>query len=78
MTVEERVKAVICEITSVPVAKIDLSSTLGVDLHVDSLKSVELITAFEVEFEIDIDIEAAMKCRTVQDVVDFISQAIQK
>jgi len=76
MTVEERVKAVIAGITSIPVAKIDLSSVLGVDLHVDSLKSVELIAAFEVEFDLDIDVEGAMKCRTVQEAVDFITAAL--
>ena len=40
----------------------------------DSLDIVELIMAFEEEFNIEIPDEAAEKIKTVQDVVTYIDQ----
>ena len=44
------------------------------DLGADSLDIVELIMAFEEEFNIEIPDEAAEKIKTVQDVVTYIDQ----
>ena len=41
------------------------------DLGADSLKSIELVAAFEEEFDLDLDEEAALKVQTVGGAVDF-------
>jgi acyl carrier protein len=41
------------------------------DLGADSLKSIELVAAFEEEFELDLDEEEALKVKTVGGAVDF-------
>ena len=42
------------------------------DLGADSLDTVELIMAFEEEFDIEIPDEDAQKIKTVKDVMDYI------
>lgn len=42
------------------------------DLGADSLQSIQLIAAFEEEFDIEMDDEKAMKVQTVSEAVDFI------
>ena len=51
-----------------------LESTFIDDLGADSLDIVELIMAFEEEFNVEIPDEAAEKIKTVQDVVNYIDQ----
>lgn len=52
--------------------KISLDSKFVEDLGADSLDQVELIMAFETEFEIDISDEDAAKIITVSDAVNYI------
>ena len=42
------------------------------DLGADSLDTVELVMAFEEEFDMEIPYEAAEKLFTVQDVIDYV------
>lgn len=44
------------------------------DLGADSLDIVELIMAFEEEFNIEIPDDVAEKIKTVQDTVDYIEK----
>lgn len=53
------------------VASADFTNELGAD----SLDVVELVMAFEEEFEIEIDDEVAGEMSTVQDAVDYIGKA---
>lgn len=41
------------------------------DLGADSLKSIELVAAFEEEFDIEVNEEDALKVQTVGGAVDF-------
>ncbi|MFJ4196191.1 acyl carrier protein [Pseudomonas sp. NPDC089534] len=43
------------------------------DLGADSLDLVELVMAFEEEFELEITDDAAERMKTVQDVIDFLA-----
>ena len=43
------------------------------DLGADSLDTVELVMAFEEEFDCEIPDEAAEKIQTVKDAIDFIN-----
>ena len=54
--------------------EVTLESTFIDDLGADSLDIVELIMAFEEEFNVEIPDEAAEKIKTVQDVVNYIDQ----
>jgi acyl carrier protein len=48
------------------------------DLGADSLDTVELVMAFEKEFDIDIPDEDAEKLRTVGDAMNYLHETIGK
>ena len=70
----DKVKAITVEQLSVDPADVKMESTFIDDLGADSLDIVELIMAFEEEFEIEIPDELAEKIRTVKDAVDLIKE----
>lgn len=70
----EKVKAITVDQLSVAPEDVKMDSTFIDDLGADSLDIVELIMAFEEEFNIEIPDEAAEKIKTVQDVVTYIDQ----
>ncbi len=43
------------------------------DLGADSLKSIELVAAYEEEFDLDVNEEEALKVQTVGAAVDFFA-----
>ena len=53
-------------------SKITPEADFGKDLGADSLDQIELVMAFEEEFEMDIDDQAAGQILTVQDALDYI------
>ena len=71
--IEERVKKIVVEHLGVEEAKIQSDSKFIDDLGADSLDTVELVMAFEEEFECEIPDDAAEKIQTVKDAIDFIS-----
>jgi len=68
----EQVKRIVKEQLGVEEDEIQMSSTFVDDLGADSLDIVELIMAFEEEFNIEIPDEKAEKIKTVEDVVKYI------
>lgn len=72
MDIAEKVKGIISKNLDVPVESIKSESRFIEDLQADSLAIVELVLAFEEEFEIEIPDEVTEKIRTVQDTVDYI------
>ena len=46
------------------------------DLGADSLKSIELVAAFEEEFELDLEEEEALKVKTVGSAIDFFAKLL--
>jgi acyl carrier protein len=75
--IESKVKEIVAEQLGVPAEEIGLSSLFARDLGADALDVVELVMAFEEEFDIEIDDDDAEKLRTVQDVIDFVAQRVQ-
>ena len=65
--VEEKVKDIIVEELGVEREKLTSEASFMEDLGADSLDTVELVMAFEKEFDIDIPDEDAEKLRTVGD-----------
>ncbi len=72
MDIYSRVKKIIAERLSLSEDEIRMDSSFLDDLGADSLDIVELIMAFEEEFDIKIPDEDAEKIETVKDVVDYI------
>jgi len=65
----DRVKKIVCEQLDVSEDTVTLEAKFIDDLGADSLDIVELIMAFEEEFEIEIPDEKAEKIHTVRDAV---------
>ena len=72
----EKVRAIVVEQLGVDEAAVQIDSTFIDDLGADSLDIVELIMAFEEEFEIEIPDDVAEKIKTVKDTVDYIDKNI--
>ena len=70
----EKVRDIVVEQLGVEADEVSIDSTFIDDLGAVSLDIVELIMAFEEEFNIEIPDEAAEKIKTVQDVVTYIDQ----
>ena len=73
MSIEERVQKIVCEQLGVSTEEVRLKASFIDDLGADSLDTVELVMAFEEEFEIEIPDEEAEGLVTVQQAVDYIS-----
>lgn len=72
MSTFEQVKKIVVEQLGVEPDEVQMTSTFVDDLGADSLDIVELIMAFEEEFNIEIPDEKAEKIKTVEDVVKYI------
>ena len=70
--VSERVKKVVIEHLGVDDDKVTNSASFIDDLGADSLDTVELVMAFEEEFNVEIPDDAAEKILTVQNAITFI------
>ena len=66
------VTKIVVEHLGVEEAKVVDSASFIDDLGADSLDTVELVMAFEEEFECEIPDDAAEKIQTVKDAIDFI------
>jgi len=75
-TVAERVHKIVVENLKVEEAKVTNSASFIDDLGADSLDTVELVMAFEEEFDIQIPDDVAEKIVTVQDAVDMIEKEV--
>ena len=76
--VTERVKAVVARQLKVVPEKVKDESDFVKDLGAESIQSLELVAAFEEEFGIEMDEEAALQVKNVKNAVDFISAILKK
>jgi acyl carrier protein len=72
--VDERVKAIIVEQLGVEENDVAPAAKFIEDLGADSLDTVELVMAFEEEFDIEIPDEDAEKITTVGDAIQYIKE----
>ncbi|MEM9704836.1 MAG: acyl carrier protein [Pseudomonadota bacterium] len=70
----ERVKKIVIEHLDVDAAKVDAKASFIDDLGADSLDIVELVMAFEEEFNVEIPDDAAETIQTVGDAIKFIEE----
>jgi acyl carrier protein len=68
-----KVKKVIASVLKMKENDIKDESNFVFDLGADSRQSLELVAAFEEEFDIEMDEEGALEIQTVNGAVDFIS-----
>ena len=71
-SVEDKVKRIIVEQLTVEESEVIPEASFIDDLGADSLDTVELVMAFEENFEIEIPDEDAEKIATVKNAVDYI------
>jgi acyl carrier protein len=72
MAIEDRVKDIIVDQLGVDPDEVKSESHFIDDLGADSLDTVELVMAFEEEFNIEIKDEDAEKIQTVKDVIQYL------
>lgn len=76
MSLEERVRDIIVEKLGVSPEKVKDEAHFIDDLGADSLDTVELVMAFEEEFNVEIPDEDAQKITTVKSAIDYLSKKI--
>ena len=72
MSTFDKVKEIVVEQLGVDADDVNIDSTFIDDLGADSLDIVELIMAFEEEFNVEIPDDVAEKIKTVKDTVEYI------
>jgi acyl carrier protein len=72
MSIEAKVKEIIVQQLGVDAEKVTADASFVDDLGADSLDVVELVMAFEEEFDVEIPDEAAEKIGKVKDAVEFL------
>ncbi|APF18094.1 Acyl carrier protein [Caldithrix abyssi DSM 13497] len=72
--VKARVKKVIAQVLNLDEAEIGDNANFVFDLGADSRQSLELVAAFEEEFDIEMDEDKALEVQNVADAVEFIAQ----
>ncbi|MFZ3170502.1 MAG: acyl carrier protein [Carboxydocellales bacterium] len=74
MAIFSKVKSIIVSQLGVEEEEVLMEAAFIDDLGADSLDIVELVMAFEEEFDIEIPDEDAEKIRTVADAVNYITE----
>ena len=72
MAIEDKVKEIIVEQLGVEAGQVNPEASFIDDLGADSLDTVELVMAFEEEFNIEIPDEDAEKIKKVGDAMEYI------
>jgi acyl carrier protein len=75
---QERVQNIVIDLLGVPAERVTLDARFREDLEADSLDLVELIMAFEQEFNGEIGDEDAQKITTVGEAINYINQNMVK
>lgn len=73
----ERVKELVVEQLGVDESQVTATAKFREDLNADSLDVVELVMAFEEEFDIEIPDEDAEQIQSVNDAVNYIKERAQ-
>lgn len=76
-SVFQKVKQIVIQQLGAEEDEVTLDASFVDDLGADSLDLVELVMAFEEEFETEIPDEEAEKIRTVGDAVNYIKDRIE-
>ena len=78
MSIEERVKKIIMRQLKVREDEITDKAHFVQDLGAESIDSIELVVAFEAEFDIEIPPEEGERIQTVGEAVKYIENKLKK
>lgn len=76
MALNEKVKDIIIEQLGVDAADVKDAASFIDDLGADSLDTVELVMAFEEEFDVEIPDEDAEKMNTVGEAISYLEEKL--
>jgi acyl carrier protein len=76
MKIFEKVKTIVVEQLGISAGEVTPEASFVEDLGADSLDVVELVMAFEEEFDLKITDEEASKIATVRDAVEYIAEQL--
>jgi acyl carrier protein len=76
MDVEAKVKEVLLEILDIKEEEIVPTATFIDDLKATSIDMVEILTAFQNTFDVEIDETQASKLKSVQDAIQFLQASV--
>ncbi len=77
-SIEERIKKVVARLLKVDESEINENSDFVKDLGAESIQSIELVAAFEEEFDIEMDEDASLQVKTVSKAIEFIKKAMEE
>ena len=77
MDIAQKVKEIVAQQLDVDIAEVKDEAQFIEDLGADSLAIVELVLAFEEQFEIDIPDEDTEKIGTVGDAIKYIQETVK-
>lgn len=72
----DRIKQVTVKVLKVDPSKVTDKSRFVEDLGAESIQSIELVAAFEEEFDIEMDEDAALAVKNVADATKFIDKVL--
>ncbi len=76
--IHDRIVRVTAEVLNIDADMIQPKSNFVFDLGAESTQSVQLVAAFEEEFDIEMEGEEALAVQTVGEAVDFIEKYVSK
>ena len=74
--VESRVVKVVCRVLGVEPDMVKPECHFVFDLGAESTQSIELVAAFENEFNIEMEEDAALEVQTIGAAVDFLAERV--
>ncbi|MBN1413341.1 MAG: acyl carrier protein [Spirochaetales bacterium] len=76
--VETKVKGVIARVLKINEAEISSDANFIFDLGADSMQSMQLVAAFEEEFDVEMEEDKALDVQSVAAAVDFIKSLVDE
>ncbi len=76
--VAQRVKEVTARVLKVEMTDIDDTAEFVKDLGAESIQSIELVAAFEEEFDIEMDEDDALDVKSVDGAIEFIAKVVEE
>jgi acyl carrier protein len=72
----ERVKKITAQVLKIDPARIGDTANFVKNLGAESIQSIELVAAFEEEFDIEMDEDAALSVQTIDTAAEFIDKVM--
>ena len=76
--VAQRVKEVTARVLKIEVNDIDDTAEFVKDLGAESIQSIELVAAFEEEFDIEMDEDDALDVKSIDGAIGFIAKVVEE